>query len=111
MADFDKKEWMDEQKLRPGEWQSMKVMPVSVYCDIRLKTGKEIGPCWPLNNGVFVDLSDDEKEIKTSDVIAIRFYMDVDPDEEDEDEEEGDDDDEETPSRQRHRYHVDSVED
>ena len=109
MADFDKAEWMENEGLRYGDWQQMKVKPISVYIDVRLKGGKETGPCWPLNSGVFVDLST-EKEIKTSDIIAIRFYMDVDPETEGL---ESDDDDEVEAAEayERQRHHVDSVED
>ena len=46
MGDFNKREWMDENELRMGEWQQFRALPRSIYFDVRMKDGREFGPCW-----------------------------------------------------------------
>ena len=111
MSDFDKREWMAETCLKPGEWERIKSMPLGIYCDVMLFNGKEVGPCWPLNNGIFVDLATEEK-IESRDVKHIRPYRDADPEKSsDEDDEDEDSEESSDEAYDRQRHHVDSVED
>ena len=69
---FDLADWLAEHSLCQGEdWEPYRGR--KEYCDIRLKDGTEIGPCWP--NGDFIDLTDDlERAIPYSDVTKVRYY-------------------------------------
>jgi hypothetical protein len=84
---FDKREWMEEVGKKPGkDWVSFRGRVNLEFCDIRLKDGREIGPCWPKTTD-FVDLSsEDEDQHPMSEVTHVRYYTDSDWDEiEDED--------------------------
>lgn len=74
---FDKEEWMEEVSKKDGEdWVSFRGKPVMEFCDIRLKDGREIGPCWP-KESEFVDLSSDEEDTHSfSDVTHVKYYKD-----------------------------------
>jgi hypothetical protein len=70
---FDLADWLSEHNLSQGEdWEPYRGR--KEYCDVRLKDGKEIGPCWP-TNGDFIDLTDDvERAISHKDVVCVRYY-------------------------------------
>lgn len=91
MSDFDKAEWMAENNRREGDsWEPLKAgkKPDLEYCDIRLRDGKELGPCWP-NGKDFVEL-ETEKVIPASGIIHIRYYENSLVPSENEEEDEGD---------------------
>lgn len=95
MGDFDKNEWRLENGVVEGkDWHLLRRKPESEFCDVRLKDGRETGPCWPRATD-FVDLSsDDEQEYPFSHVSHVRYYIsktdaEADPDDEDGDDEEG----------------------
>jgi len=69
---FDLADWLAEHGLNQGEdWEPYRGR--KEYCDIRLKDGTEIGPCWP--NCDFIDLTDDlERAIPYSEVTKVRYY-------------------------------------
>lgn len=76
MSDFDKVEWMEENEVKPGvDWLWLRGKPRTEYCDVRLRTGVEVGPCWPrLGKSMdFVNLSD-ESSVAFSDVTHVRYY-------------------------------------
>lgn len=84
MDDFDKAEWMDENNRSEGyAWKALKGRPDFEFCDVRLKNGKEAGPCWPQEKD-FLDCSrDDEATYPFSNVTHVRYYDIRDKDEED----------------------------
>jgi len=106
MSDFDKDEWMADNNRREGDhWESLrpgKRLDLE-YCDIRLKNGTELGPCWP-NGKEFMELAT-EKAIPASGVTHLRYYesfsggqdddtdQDKDKDEDEDEDEDGDNDD------------------
>ena len=69
---FDLADWLAEHSLSQGEdWEPYRGR--KEYCDIRLRDGTEIGPCWP--NCDFIDLTDDlERAIPYKDVVRVRYY-------------------------------------
>ena|ERR1035437_10097504 len=73
---FDVQDWMETYHRKKGEdWEKWNGKPEQEYCDLRLKDGREIGPCWPTVRSVFVDLaSEEEDRIPFSDVKYIRYY-------------------------------------
>ena len=79
--EFNLREWMRDQGLKPGrDWQVFRGDYHKEFCEIRLKDGKETGPCWP-NAGNFVALADGEKMIPGKDVTHVRYYVEIlDPD-------------------------------
>ncbi len=100
MSDFDKVEWMHDNRVRPGKvWDIVRNgRPLMEFCDIRLKNNQEIGPCWPRpKDKDFVDC-DNEASYLFSDVKNVRYYLSIkssvrDNDDDDEDEEKDDEDD------------------
>ena len=111
MGDFNKREWMEENELKLGEWKQYRALPRSIYFDVRMKDGREIGPCWPLNAVEFVDIAEEKNGIKFADVLAIRPYLDADEVLDDEEGDDEDDEDRDIREYDRQRHRVDSVED
>jgi len=68
---FDIDEWMEEQGLKRGEWETYHRVYDKEFCEIRLKDGSEVGPCWP-HSGKFVRW--DTTEIPEGDVTHIRYF-------------------------------------
>jgi len=90
MSDFERREWMEENGVQMGsEWVPFQGKPRSQFCDLRLKDGNDLGPCWPRDLD-FVCLADDT-EIALVDVTHIRYYEDYVQNEDDEDGEEHED--------------------
>jgi hypothetical protein len=92
---FNKKEWLKDEMKKPGrEWIKNASYLKMEFCDIRLKDGTEIGPCWP-NGYTFIDITSGDAETKydLADVDCFRFYEEDDSEEEDP-EDEGEDGDE-----------------
>ena len=99
-SDFNKAEWMEESGVHSGtEWKTLVGKPSTEFCDIRLKNGREIGPCWPMVK-TFVDLAHEDIVYPFSDVSHIRYYKNEAPADDfdgdsDSDEDEDEDEDEE----------------
>lgn len=76
MSDFDKAEWKLDNNVVSGKtWSPIDSRPRRDFCDIRLKDGTEIGPCWPRDND-FIDLSsDDDQSYPYSSVTDLRYYV------------------------------------
>ena len=85
---FDLADWLAEHSLCQGEdWEPYRGR--REYCDIRLKDGTQIGPCWP--NGDFIDLTDDdERATPYKDVVSVRYYESPKASEPEEDDDEDD---------------------
>ena len=75
MSEFDRTEWEEENNKKPGEnWITFTGNCRPEFCDIRLKTGKEVGPCWKARED-FVDLSsDNEDRIPHRLVSHVKYY-------------------------------------
>jgi hypothetical protein len=88
---MDRQEWMEDEGKSEGKlWESFSNRkPRMEYCDVKLRSGEVIGPCWP-RTGDFVDLSDDdEQKIAFKDVSEVRYFEDAaEVTDEDEDDEE-----------------------
>lgn len=69
---FDVDEWMEEQGLKRGEWETYHKVYDKEFCEVRRKDGTEVSPCWP-NAGKFVRL-DTAIEVLESDVTHIRYF-------------------------------------
>ena len=96
MSDFDKDEWSDDHHVKPGKvWLSVTDHRASSeFCDILLRNGLEVGPCWPRAKD-FVDLSSDEETVHPrSNVTHVRYYDSKTVRDDEEDEDDGEDDDE-----------------
>ena len=77
---FDMDDWMLDQGLKRGNtWEVYKGKGKQEFCDVRLRSGRETGPCWP-NAGVFIDMADDEKEIPDAEVTHVLYYVDANTD-------------------------------
>jgi len=72
---FVKEDWMIENDIKQGEaWESLRGKPKYEFCDIILKDGAEIGPCWARGKD-FIDVSSDEEDgIQYSRVDKVRYY-------------------------------------
>jgi hypothetical protein len=97
-SDFDLDEWMWDNKLKQGsdeDWEGVGDVVLAIgidHYDVRLKDGRETGPCCMVDRNHLVDLSSDEDStIALSDVSHVRLYKTNDGSDEDEDD---DDDDE-----------------
>jgi hypothetical protein len=93
MEGFDKEEWMEEMGVRESKtWKVFRVPVRLEYCDIRLKDGREVGPCWPrMGSDDFLFLGNEEDEYGFGDVTHIRYYEEGRVEKEEEEEEEDDD--------------------
>lgn len=80
MSDFNRREWMEENGVRMGgDWEKFQGKPRVQFCDILMKDGNDLGPCWPRDLD-FVCLAD-ETEIAFSDVTHVRYWEEVTPEE------------------------------
>jgi hypothetical protein len=66
--------WVQRMCGTPLDWQPyIQFTYRKRHCDVRLRDGSEVGPCWP-NAGVFHDLNGSGRQISQADVTYVRYY-------------------------------------
>ena len=75
VGEIDIVEWIAETCGQPREWRPYAVFTYRKrYCDVRVKSGEECGPCWP-HGGSFYTLLGVGFRIAEEDVTHVRYYM------------------------------------
>jgi hypothetical protein len=88
---FDKREWLVESSLKPGKtWIPFKAGRSWEFCDVLLKDGTKIGPCFQRPSDLIDITKEEETVIAFKDVSQTCYYKSVEPKDSDESEDEED---------------------
>jgi len=73
--EFSKEDWMEEQDvIQTGDWENFRGKPKQEFCDIILKDGTEVGPCWARGKD-FIDVTSEEGVgMPYSNVVKVKYY-------------------------------------